>query len=339
MRKPWFLLSILLFVLFVLVGAACGGDDSGESATTTEARDEVAEETTDTSEEDDEVEGQSGGIATAAFLRGAAERTVDAGTGRMEMTIELSGIPGAPGPVEMKATGSFDSAKQLASMTMDMSGLFDQMGGTPEERAQFEQVFAGGQFEMVAAGTTLYMRMPFFAQMFGSDKEWISMDLTAMGGQGASAIPGLGSAGSGNPTAMLESLRGVSDDIEEVGTEDVRGVETTHLRGTLDMEKAMEEVPEAQREQVEQALSQFGGAADIPYDVFVDDEGLVRRFTMDMSGILDAAGGAEAAGAAGAITMDFFDFGAAVEIVVPPVADVFDATEQMASFAGGAAQG
>ncbi|MGH2684448.1 MAG: hypothetical protein ACRDJP_03160 [Actinomycetota bacterium] len=337
MRKPWF----LFFVLFVLIGAACGGDDGGESAGTTEPGDEVEEETTDTTDAEDEVEVEDDGesVASAAFLRAAADRTVDAGTGQMEMVIELTGIPGAPGPVEMTATGSFDNEHQLASMAMDMSALFDQVGGTAEERAQFEQIFAGGRLEIVAQGTTLYMRMPFLAQMFGSDKQWISMDLTAMGGAGAGAIPGLGSAGAGNPAAMLESLRGVSDDIVEVGSEDVRGVATTHLRGTLDTQKALEQVPEAQRAQVEQALSQLGGGRAIPYDVFVDDDGLVRRFAIDLSDIIGEAGGAAAAGAAGSITLDFFEFGAPVEIVVPPAGEVFDATEEMASFAGAAAQG
>ena len=332
MRRSWFLLLVLL----ALVGAACGGDDGGEAATTTEPR-EVVEET-DNDGADGEVEGESASVATPAFLRAAAAKTVEAGTGRIEMVIELPGIPGAPGTVEMTATGSFDSTEQLASMTMDMSSLFDQVGGSAEERAQFEQIFAGGKFELVAQGTTLYMRMPFLASMLGSDKEWIMMDVAAMGGTGTNAIPGLGATGAGNPAAMLESLRGVSDDVEKVGTEEIRGVETTHLTGTLDMEKALEQVPEAQRAQAEQALSQLSGATDVPYDVFVDDDGLVRRFVMDLSGIVSGAGGA-GAGAAGAITVDFFDFGVPVDIVIPGPSEVFDATEQMGAFAGGAAQG
>jgi hypothetical protein len=240
-------------------------------------------------------------------------------------------MEGATGPVQMTGTGSFDTEAQLAEITMDMSALFESLGdGSPEQQAQFEQIFGDGTFQVITEGTTVYMNMPFLASMFGSDAEWIMMDASAAGGSG---LPGVGSVGTGSPATMLESLRGVSDDIERVGKEEVQGETTTHFRGTLDMQKAIEDAPAEQRKEIEAALSQLGGAGDaIPYDVFVDEEGFVRRFAMDLSGITGAA----AEGATGAITIDFFDFGADVDIQVPPAEDVFDATEQMAGIAGGA---
>jgi hypothetical protein len=251
----------------------------------------------------------------------------------MEMVIELAGMEGVEGPVQLTGTGSYDTEAQLAEVTMDMGALFESLGnGSEEERAQFEQVFGDGTFQVITEGTTVYMNMPFLASLFGSDAEWISMDASSAGGSG---LPGVGSVGTGSPAAMLESLRGVSDDIEKVGTEDVRGVATTHLKGTLNMQKAIEEAPEAQREQVEAALSQLGGAADeVPYEVFVDDDGLVRRFVMDLSAVAGAGGAGE--GTTGMLSIDFFDFGADVEIAVPPADQVFDATEQMGSLQGGA---
>jgi hypothetical protein len=38
----------------------------------------------------------------------------------------------------------------------------------------------------------------------------------------------LGAAPREDPTAALESPRGVSDEVSEVGIEEIRGVETTH---------------------------------------------------------------------------------------------------------------
>ena len=328
MRKPWFLLLILL----ALVGAACGGDDGGaeeaDSADTTEAEDST------TTTEEDEDEGDGGDeIASVSFLRTAAEKTTAAGSGRMELVIELAGMEGVDGPVELTGTGSYDTEAQLSEMTIDMSSLFDSLGtgGEADERAQFEQLFGDGTFQVITEGTKVYMNMPFLASLFGSDAEWISMQAKSAGGAG---LPGVGSVGTGSPAAMLESLRGVSDDIVEVGTEDVRGVATTHLSGTLNMQRAIEDAPEAQREQVEAALSQLGGAGDeIPYEVFVDDDGLVRRFVMDLFAV--AGAGEVAEGATGMVSIDFFDFGTAVDIAAPPPEDVFDATEQMGSLKGG----
>jgi hypothetical protein len=332
-RKPWF----LLFVLLAFVAAACGSDDGDTEAADRRADDDETEEVEESVEDDEEVEAEAVNVATPAFLRSAATKTTEAGTGKMEMTVEIGGIPGAAGPVQLTAVGAYDLDNQLAQFTMDMSKLFEAVGsGSPEERAQFEQVFGDGSFEIVTQGTTVFMKMPFLAQLFGSDAEWISFDASAAAGGAQSAVPGLGSVGTGSPAAMLDSLRGASDDIEKVGSADVRGVKSVHLRGTLDMQKAIEAAPEGQRQQIEQALSQFGTAGQaLPFDVFVDGDGLVRRFSMDLSGVAGAA----TAGATGSMTIDFFDFGAPVQIVLPPAADVFDATEQMSSLAGSGAQG
>ena len=327
MRKPWFLLLVLL----AFVGAACGSDDGdNEAASTTEDTEEEAAEETTTTEAEDDGDAEEVDVASASFLRSAALKTSEEGSGRMEMVIELSGMEGAAGPVQMTGSGSYDTEAQLAEVTLDMSTLLESLGtGSPEEAAQFEQIFGDGTFTVITEGTTTYMNMPFLASLFGSDAQWIMIDAAA---GGANSIPGLGSAGTGNPAAMLESLRGASDDIEKVGNEDVRGVETTHLRGTLNMQEAIEQVPEAQRAQVEASLSQLGGAGDdIPFDVFVDRDGLVRRFAMDLSGVAGAA----AQGATGSVTIDFFDFGTEVDITVPPAEEVFDATEQMGSLQPG----
>ena len=50
----------------------------------------------------------------------------------------------------------------------------------------------------------------------------------------------------------------MSDDVEEVGTEEVRGVDTTHYRGTIDLERALEQVPESVKPQVEAQLGGMG---------------------------------------------------------------------------------
>ena len=90
------------------------------------------------------------------------------------------------------------------------------------------------------------------------------------------------SQGQNDPTAQLEYLRGISD-AEEVGTEQVAGVETTHYSGTVDLDAAYDRLPDDTRGELKQAIAQarkqFGHGA-MPVDVWVDGDGLLRRMTM-----------------------------------------------------------
>jgi hypothetical protein len=105
-----------------------------------------------------------------------------------------------------------------------------------------------------------------------------------------------------------------------VGSEEVRGVDTTHYRAAIDLEAALRqlEADEAFGELLDQdaldaAIAQFG---DEPYDVevWIDDDGLVRRQVVD---IPSPEGDAT-------MTMEMFDFGEDVEVEVPDESDSID---------------
>jgi len=104
----------------------------------------------------------------------------------------------------MRGRGVMDFSGAASSMTMEMLGI--------------------GSFEMRQVENTVYMKMPedFVAQMPGA-KPWMEMDLDAMYRQQLGANPGQARAGvAQDPTRRLEYLRGVSDSVEKVGTENAR---------------------------------------------------------------------------------------------------------------------
>jgi hypothetical protein len=115
---------------------------------------------------------------------------------------------------------------------------------------------------------------------------------------------------------MLEALRGVSDDIEELGAEEVRGEPTIHFRAAIDLGRALEQVPEALRPQVEAQLGALGDT--LPVEVWLGGDGLVRRLSMDMAELLataSAESGQELEG--GAMVIEYFDYGADVDVDIP----------------------
>lgn len=103
-----------------------------------------------------------------------------------------------------------------------------------------------------------------------------------------------------SPEKLLTMLRAASSETERVGEEDVRGSSTVRYRLTVDCELADLECE---------------GAALV--EVWIDDDGLVRRIGLDDD--------------SGTGTFEFFDFGADVDVEPPPADEVVSEDEVFAS--------
>jgi hypothetical protein len=58
-----------------------------------------------------------------------------------------------------------------------------------------------------------------------------------------------------NPIGLLAFLTGASNDVREVGQDDVCGTRTTHYEGTLDLQTVVNQAPPDQRAELQEALS------------------------------------------------------------------------------------
>lgn len=265
----------------------------------------------------DDVTVLTGGAAVAA-LRAAPDAAVAAGSGRFEMTVSMDTPDGA---FEMVGTGGFTGDQMR--MEVDLGSMLADAAQASGETVPdgFDQPMV-----IVVDGTTIYMRLPMLAGVTGNTG-WISMTPDDLGLSGSFGLGG----GTNDPSQLLETLRGVTDDVEEVGTDDVRGVATTHFRATIDMARALDGVAPDQRALLESQLEGLGGALSaVPVDVWVDRDGLARRMTLDMGNMFGAGGG----GGTASVTVDFFDYGEPVEVVVPDASEVTSFTDEATSFGG-----
>ena len=262
--------------------------------------------------------------ASPDFLAASADRTLDAHTGSFEMSMSLIGVPGTPAGVSFGANGVYDADAGQMMMELDLSPLLDA-GGAGEDVPEAVRTMFAEPIREIVDGTVMYMRFPFLGQALGDpDKEWISMDAADL--PGGSDLLGAGSGGlTSDPSAMLEFLRGATDDITEQGTEEVRGVSTTHLAGTFTLERSLEKVSPDARKKLEASINTLGAddflTNPIPVDVFVDDLGRVRRLQMTM----DVPG----AGGQMSFVIDYFGFGDEVTIEVPEASQVHDLGDQL----------
>lgn len=243
----------------------------------------------------------------------AATKTAEHGSSRVEFTMDMT-VAGQS--FAMTGSGVFDYLDPRGSLTyrMALPGLGDV------------------SMEIRMIGTKMYMRMPteLTGAALPNGKEWMGLDLGKSLKQA-----GLGSldfAQQGDPAQTLQYLRAASAGVREDGKATVDGVETTRYVGRLDFRKALDagldqlELSPAERNQarkgMEKMLDQLGSNT-LPFEVFVDEDGLLRRMKMVMNMR------AEGEQLLMKMQMDYSDFGVDVDVQAPPAASVLDFTNQL----------
>ena len=209
-----------------------------------------------------------------------------------EISFEAQTTAPSASPIEFSMSGAADPAIERTRAVMDMADLLPAGAdaGVP------------ATISFVSEGTTVYVQR-------GGVGRWTKVDGSALA-QGV----GPGMPSSTNPLDSFEQLRAVDSPIEEVGEEDVRGTSTIHYRTRLDMAKVLAAMPEEQRV----ASAALAEMADVPVDVWLDDDDRPRRQRM----VFPLPGGA------GTVTMtiEAFDFGTPVDIELPPADQVDEGT-------------
>jgi hypothetical protein len=246
----------------------------------------------------------SGDNVSLESVANAANRTKSAGSSRMALVMSMD-VQGKR--FDVLAEGAFDYKRGRGWMDMDLSSM-TALGGAPG----FDE-----PVRMLVDGTQFWMRVPAAMRPETGGKPWakVSGGVTSLG------------AGMQNPdpSSMLDQLRGVTDELENRGRVKVRGVSTTHYHAKLDMSKAIADVPEAEREQMEAMLELVGGAMDAPVDVYIDDDDRIRR--MEMSYEFDMLDQKMSI----ALKMELFDFGTQVAFNRPPANQVAELAHALGS--------
>jgi hypothetical protein len=302
---PLRLCGASLLAAFVLVAAGCGG---GTASSGVEA---------------------TGEPISFEQLAQSASSSADATTGRFSFDMSMS-FPGADEPFALSGEGAFDTTNERSSFAVDMSSLAKLLGGFAagfggagaKDLPDFDDP-AGWKIEFVQDGDVGYVKLPAIDDQLPDGKTWVrgtAGDVKA----GGFDFKELDSFTRNDPRDVLEALRGLSGDIETLGTEELRGVETTHYRVLLDP-GALAKRATAGNPDATSLLGQLTAQddiADVPLDVWIDGNGLVRKLSL----ALEAAD--QSSGQSGGVSLAFelWDYGEPVEIDVPPASQVVDAS-------------
>jgi LppX_LprAFG lipoprotein len=196
-------------------------------------------------------------------------------------------ITSGPQTATLEGSGDFQNDPNLGQMTLEVAE------GT---RAM--------TMREVLQGTSLYVTSAVFGRLPGG-KTWVKVDF---GKSLKSLGVDLSALSAQSPAQALRRLQGLGS-VTKVGPALLDGVSTTRYTAIIDPGKLPKEV-------------QRLGISYGPVDVWIDDQGLVRR--MHMSFVQGGSSGVPQAAVDMAMTMS--SYGEAVHVAVPSADETFDAT-------------
>jgi hypothetical protein len=252
----------------------------------------------------------------------AAELTTSTEGMRFSLRGEMH-VPNV-GPVSFTGRGASDLPGQRGVVHMDMSELAERArdpGAPSPDDWKMDMAFDRRFF---------YMRFPLLESELDG-KSWLRFDLQRVAAA-AGIDPALVRAEQqqgGDPTSTLRYLRAVSDQVEEVGTDRVRGVKSTHYRATVELRKYPELVPAAEREQARRSIErviELSGDDEMATEIWVGEDKMIRRVAWTQSMKVQVTGQVVDA----SFTADYYDFGTRVSVEPPPEDEVKDVTEAVA---------
>ena len=137
-------------------------------------------------------------------------------------------------------------------------------------------------------------RMGYTGWTFSGETRW-QKEFETTPSRSDRFIPGLGGP---SPQDLLRVLTKSSNKIDELESEEVRGVSATHYRARFDPKRFAENLPKSIEPVVE---------------AWIDDAGVARRVSVP--------------GSDGATVVDYFDFGVEVDVEAPPADEIVSEEE------------
>ncbi|WP_369194742.1 hypothetical protein [Streptomyces djakartensis] len=240
----------------------------------------------------DAVAGDSRGGDAVAVLRGAADRLVDAGSARTRTSMEMA-TGGTR--VTIRGAGVYDFRHHTGRLTV----LLPQDPGQPTGRRPITELLAPGALYMKNRGAGV------------PPDKWVRVDTRTL------TDGNLVTGGATDPFTAAEVLRGTRT-ATYVGETEVAGAAVRHYRGTADLGAAARRASDGSAGSLRAAGKGFA-TAEVPFDVYLDDAGRIRKVRHRFSFL----NGQQKNPVAVASTTLLYDFGAPARVRLPEGGDIY----------------
>jgi hypothetical protein len=311
--------------------------------------------------------------ATPEFVAAAAERSTGAPF-RLEMTLAMD-VDLAGQSLDVDApmmSGEQDG--DLSHTVMDMGPLMEEMGdlAPPGEAIPPDVSDADLTMEIVSDRRVMYLRAPLYealaampgaggppgpmGDLAGLGDRWGRVDLTELGDVlPLNDVASTAGGQAADPRALFDLVAG-TDDVDELGDAEVRGVPVHGLAAQVTLGELLESSGLSAEEfsrslgastpaGAEAAIDSVLGAR-MAVEAWIDDDGYVRRMGYEFDLLAMLAGampgrdleGHAPSGFTYRITMDFFDYGDdSIAIEFPDPDEAVDVTDSFLELYAGPA--
>ncbi|MEU1934742.1 hypothetical protein ACH49O_13675 [Streptomyces coeruleorubidus] len=240
----------------------------------------------------DAVAGDAPGGDAVVELHRAADRLVEAGSSKARTSMEMA-TGGTR--VTIRGAGVYDYRKRMGQLRV----LLPQDPAGATERRPITELLAPGALFMKNRGAGV------------PPDKWVRVDIRTL------SDGNLVTGGATDPFAAAEVLRGTRS-AKFVGRTEVAGAGVRHYRGTADLGAAAKKASEGNKEALKAAAKGFA-TAEVPFDVYLDDEGRIRKVRHRFSFV----GGQQKSPVAVASVTLLYDFGASARVRLPDADDIY----------------
>jgi hypothetical protein len=271
--------------------------------------------------------GSSVAVPELTSFTSVAEKSSSADSARFVLELALT-MPGTDKALSFDAEGGFDTPARRSELTVDLSSfaelfqaLGSSLGGTVEGDLGDPHDW---KLHAIQDAGTAYIQFPPLAEELPAGKTWVKGDAKDIASAEAGQLGQFGSLAGTDPKDVFGMLKAVSGSIESVGSETLRGVETSHYRATIDVAKLESLVPAEQRESLgglDDSAKQ-AGLTEIPVDVWIDADQRVRKLSLE----IDAKQPGTEESVKASFVVELYDYGQPLEIELPPADQVVDAS-------------
>jgi hypothetical protein len=268
----------------------------------------------------------TGAVPELSSFTNVAQTSSAADSARFSLEANVT-VPGIDKELAFSAEGGFDTAAKRSQLSVDLSAVADLMksfasgfGGTVKGDLGSPDDW---KLDVIQDGEVAYVHFPLIAKQLPAGKTWVKGDAKTLSTADAGQLKQFGSLAGTDPRDIFGLLKAVSGSIEAVGTDEIRGVETSHYRATIDPAKLEKLVPAAQRESLgglDQSIQQ-SGLTEIPVEIWVDSEQRVRKLSLDVDTKQPGLAGSMKA----SLVVEVYDYGKALDLELPPADQVIDA--------------
>ncbi|RFC73546.1 hypothetical protein [Streptomyces sp. AcE210] len=239
---------------------------------------------------------------SAAAVHDAADRLVREGSSKARTSMEMAS---GGTRVTIRGEGVYDYRARVGQLKVVLPR--DPSGA--EEHRPITELLAPGALYMKNRGAGV-----------PADK-WVRVDTATM------SDGNLVTGGATDPLAAAELLRGARK-VTYVGESELAGTEVRHYRGTVDMAAAARAASPASRQSLAAAAKGFA-KDQVPFDVYLDDEGRIRKVrhrfsfvnTKVTAAVKGKGGKREVVDVASTTLLDSFGISANIEL--PDTKDIF----------------